>query len=108
MSKYNMSMMTLGWAAEFAHVGIAANSLWPATTIATAAVQNLLGGDMLIRRSRKPEIVAEAAFYILSKSASTFSGNLILDEDVLKAEGITDLSGYAITPGEKLQKDLFL
>jgi citronellol/citronellal dehydrogenase len=108
MSKYNMSMMTLGWAEEFRAVGIAVNSLWPATTIATAAVQNLLGGDILIRRSRRPEIVADAVYYILSKSAKECSGNLFLDEDVLKEAGITDLSSYAVHPGEKLQRDLFL
>jgi citronellol/citronellal dehydrogenase len=108
MSKYNMSMMTLGWAAEFRSAGIAANSLWPATTIATAAVQNLLGGDILMRRSRKPEIVADAAFYLLSRPAGSCSGNLFLDEEVLRAEGITDLEPYAVHPGERLQKDLFL
>lgn len=108
ISKYNMSMMTLGWAEEFRPVGIAANALWPATTIATAAVQNLLGGDTLIRRSRKPDIVADAARYILSKSAAECTGNLFLDEDVLKAEGITDFSSYAVHPGEQLQRDLFL
>ncbi len=108
MSKYNMSMMTLGWAAEFGAAGIAANSLWPATTIATAAVQNLLGGDMLIRRSRKPEIVADAAFYILSRLSKTCSGNLLLDEEVLQAGGKSDFSDYAVQPGERLQRDLFL
>lgn len=108
MSKYNMSMMTLGWAAEFRDIGIAANSLWPATTIATAAVQNLLGGDMLMRRSRKPAIVADAAFHILSQSAKNCSGNLFLDEEVLTREGITDLSGYSVHPNEDLQRDLFL
>jgi citronellol/citronellal dehydrogenase len=108
MSKYNMSMMTLGWAEEFRAAGIAANSLWPVTTIATAAVQNLLGGDMLIRRSRKPDIVADAAFFILSRKAQECTGNLFLDEDVLKAAGITDLSAYAVNPEEKLQRDLFL
>ncbi len=108
LSKYNMSMMSLGWASEFRAIGIGANSLWPATTIATAAVQNLLGGDTLIRRSRKPEIVADAAYYILSRSAKECSGFLFLDEDVLKAEGITDFSAYAVHPGEQLQRDLFL
>jgi citronellol/citronellal dehydrogenase len=108
MSKYNMSMMTLGWAAEFRENGIGANSLWPATTIATAAVQNLLGGEMLVNRSRKPEIVAEAAYYILQRSAKEHTGLLLLDEEVLKDEGITDLSKYSVVPGEKLQRDLFL
>jgi citronellol/citronellal dehydrogenase len=108
MSKYNMSMMSLGWAAEFRQLGIAANSLWPATTIATAAVQNLLGGDVLMRMSRKPEIVADAAFYILSRNARECSGYLFLDEEVLSSEGITDFTPYAVHPGEALQRDLFL
>lgn len=108
MSKYNMSLMTLGWAAEFKGIGIAANSLWPVTTIATAAVKNLLGGDMLMNVSRKPEIVADAAYAILSKPAAACTGNLFLDEDVLKAAGITDFSVYNFIPGSRLQKDLFV
>ncbi len=108
LSKYNMSMMSMGWAAEFSGLGIAANSLWPATTIATAAVQNLLGGDALIRRSRKPDIVADAAFYILRQNARDCTGNLFLDEEVLKRAGFTDFSAYAVQPGESLQRDLFL
>lgn len=108
MSKYNMSMMSMGWAAEFRDLGIAANSLWPATTIATAAVQNLLGGDVLMRRSRKPDIVADAAFYILSRDARECSGYLFLDEEVLASEGITDFTSYAVNSGEALQRDLFL
>jgi citronellol/citronellal dehydrogenase len=108
MSKYNMSMMSLGWAAEFRQLGIAANSLWPATTIATAAVQNLLGGDVLMRKSRKPEIVADAAYYILSRNARECSGYLFLDEEVLGSEGITDFTSYAVNPAETLQRDLFL
>lgn len=108
LSKYGMSMLTLGWAAEFRDAGIAANTLWPATTIATAAVQNLLGGDALARHSRKTDIVADAAFFILSKEAKTFSGNSCIDEAVLREAGITDLSGYAVVPGAALQSDLFL
>ena len=108
ISKFNMSMMTLGWAGELKKDGIAANSLWPATTIATAAVKNLLGGDMLVQRSRKPEIVAEAVFQILQKDARAYTGQLLLDEDVLREAGITDLEQYAINPGGPLQKDLFL
>ena len=108
MSKYCMSMMSLGWAEEFRASGIAANSLWPATTIATAAVQNLLGGDVLMQRSRKPEIVADAAAAILGRSSRTCTGHLFLDEQVLTEEGITDFALYAVQPGGKLQKDLFL
>jgi citronellol/citronellal dehydrogenase len=108
ISKYNMSMMSLGWAAELRRYNIAANSLWPVTTIATAAVKNLLGGDALINRSRKPEIVADSAYYILKQSSKECTGNLFLDEDILKAAGITDLEHYAVKPGEKLQKDLYV
>ena len=108
LSKFNMSMMSLGWAAEFKTVPIAANSLWPMTTIATAAVQNLLGGDYLIQRSRTPEILADAAYWILSQPANQCSGNLFLDEEVLAKAGITDLSVYAVNPGGPLQQDLFV
>lgn len=108
ITKYNMSMMTLGWAAELKEAGIAANSLWPRTTIDTAAVRNLLGGQMLANMSRKPEILADAAYYILSKPAATCTGNLFLDEQVLAAEGITDLSQYSVVPGAQLYTDLFV
>ena len=108
ISKFSMSMMTLGWAKEFEKHGIAANSLWPVTTIATSAVRNILGGDMLISRSRKPEILADSAFHILKQNAKECTGNLFLDEDVLRKEGITDLEQYAVTPGGPLQRDLYV
>ena len=108
MSKYSMSMMTLGWAGELKKDNIAANSLWPVTTIATAAVKNLLGGEMLINRSRKPAILADSAFHILKRPSGECTGNLFLDEEVLKAEGITDLERYAINPGGALQRDLYV
>lgn len=108
LSKYNMSLMSLGWAEEFRKDGIAANSLWPVTTIATAAVQNLLGGDELIKRSRKPEMIAEAAYHVLSQVSRNYTGQLLLDEDVLKAAGFTDFSVFAVEPGSRLQKDIFL
>lgn len=108
ISKYNMSMMTLGWSLEFKKYGIAANSLWPVTTIATAAVQNLLGGDTLMNMSRKPSILADCAFHILKQSSKECSGHLFLDEDVLKAAGVTDLDQYAVKPGGPLQKDLYV
>lgn len=108
ISKYSMSMMSLAWAEEFRKEGVAANSLWPVTTIATAAVKNLLGGDMLMARSRKPQILADCAYYILSQPARECSGNLYLDEDVLQAAGITDLEQYAVTPGGPLQTDLYI
>ena len=108
ISKYSMSMIAFGLSAELKSFGIASNTLWPKTTIATAAVQNLLGGDALIKMSRKPEIIADAAFYILSKIATACTGNNFIDEEVLKAEGITNFEQYAITPGGKLYEDLFL
>jgi citronellol/citronellal dehydrogenase len=108
ISKYNMSMLTIGWAEEFRKYKIAANSIWPATTIATAAVKNLLGGEMLVQRSRKPDIVADAVSHMLKQPSETYTGQLLLDEQVLKSAGITDFSSYDITPGGKLQKDLFL
>lgn len=108
LSKYNMSMMTLGWAQELAKDRIAANALWPRTTIDTAAVRNLLGGQMLVNMSRKPDILADAAYYILSRSSTACTGNLFVDEQVLAQEGITDLSNYSVIPGAQLYTDLFL
>ncbi|MFN5376325.1 MAG: SDR family oxidoreductase [Chitinophagaceae bacterium] len=108
MSKYNMSMMAIGFAEELKPFRIAANALWPRTTIATAAVMNLLGGQMLINKSRTPEIIADAAYAILKRPSSTCTGNLYLDEDVLAEEGVTDLSGYSVVPGATLYTDLFL
>ena len=108
MSKYNMSMIALGLAGELKKYNIAANTLWPRTTIATAAVRNLLGGETLIQMSRTAEIVADAAFYILQRSASQCTGNSFIDEEVLAEEGITDFEKYAVTPGAKLYTDLFL
>jgi citronellol/citronellal dehydrogenase len=108
MSKYNMTMIALGLAEELKKYNIAANTLWPKTTIATAAVQNLLGGDTLIKMSRKPEIIADAVYIILQKPSTQCTGNTFIDEDVLAAEGITDLSSYSIVQGGKLYRDLFL
>ncbi|HVU55743.1 MAG TPA: NAD(P)-dependent oxidoreductase [Puia sp.] len=108
ISKYGMSMVIIGLAEELKQYRIAANALWPKTIIATAAVQNLLGGDFLIQRSRTPEIVADAAFYILQKPSFESTGNFFIDEDVLLSEGITDFSKYAINPDNKLMNDLFL
>lgn len=108
VSKYGMSMMAFGLAEELKDYGIASNTLWPRTTIATAAVKNLLGGEALMNRSRTPEIVADAAFYILSRSSDICSGNHFIDEEVLLSEGITDFSKYAVMPGADLQGDLFL
>lgn len=108
ISKYGMSMVVMGLAEELKGDRIAANALWPKTTIATAAVQNLLGGDFLMQRSRTPEIVADAAYYILQRPSYECSGNFFIDEDVLKAEGISDFSHYAVNPQHKLMMDLFV
>lgn len=108
LTKYNMSMMALGWAAELKKYNIASNALWPKTTIDTAAVRNLLGGETLAKMSRTPDIVADAAFYIFSKPAAQCTGNCFIDEEVFAAEGITDLSKYSVVPGAQLYKDLFL
>jgi len=108
LTKYNMSMMTIGWAKEFAKDRIAANSLWPRTTIDTAAVRNLLGGVMLANMSRTADILADAAYYILSKPSGECTGNLFIDEQVLAKEGITDLEKYSVVPGAQLYTDLFV
>lgn len=108
ITKYNMSMMALGWAAEFKEAGIASNALWPRTTIDTAAVRNLLGGAILANMSRTPEILADAAYYILSKPSAQCTGNTFIDEQVFEAEGITNLEKYSVVPGAKLYQDLFI
>lgn len=108
VSKYGMSMIVLGLAEELKRYKIAANALWPKTTIATAAVQNLLGGDALIQMSRTPEIVADAAFHILKQSSTECTGNFFIDEEVLKKEAISDFEKYAVNPQQKLMTDLFI
>ena len=108
ISKYDMSMIALGLAAELKKYNIAVNALWPRTTIATAAVKNLLGGDMLMNMSRTADIIADAAYYILSKPSGECTGNTFIDEDVLAKEGITDLDRYSYVPGAKLYNDLFI
>ena len=108
ISKYNMTMIALGLAAELEKYQVAANTLWPRTTIATAAVNNLLGGQMLMNMSRTTDIMADAAFYILSKSSITCTGNSFIDEQVLAKEGITDLSKYSVVSGAQLYNDLFI
>jgi citronellol/citronellal dehydrogenase len=107
MAKFGMSMCVLGMAGEFRKDGIAFNALWPRTTIATAAVQNLLGGDAMIRGSRKPEIMADAAYVIFNKPAKETTGNFFIDEDVLTQAGVTDFTHYAIDPTAKLFPDFF-
>jgi citronellol/citronellal dehydrogenase len=107
MAKFGMSMCVLGMAGEFRERGIAVNALWPRTTIATAAV-NMLGGDQLLRHSRKPEIMADAAHAILVKPSREFTGNFCVDDEVLEAEGITDLGVYAVDPEVQLAPDFFV
>jgi len=108
LTKYNMSMMAMAWAAEYKKNNIASNALWPKTTIDTAAVRNLLGGEVLANMSRKPEILSDAAYYIFSKTSSECTGNCFIDEEVLAAEGITDLEKYSVVPGAQLYRDLFV
>ncbi|MBS1995440.1 MAG: NAD(P)-dependent oxidoreductase [Cyanobacteria bacterium SZAS LIN-2] len=108
MAKYGMSMCTLGMAAELKSRGIAVNSLWPETAIATAAVQNLLGGDKAMQACRTPDIVADAAYWILNQPSRECSGNFFIDSEVLTGAGVKDLDRYAVTPGVKLIADFFL
>jgi len=108
IAKYGMSLCTLAWAAEFRNDGIAANALWPRTTIATAAVQ-MLGGEAMMSQSRKPEIMADAAHAILSKPSREFTGNFCIDDLVLHAAGVRDFSKYAAVPGStKFVPDFFV
>ena len=108
IAKYGMSMIVYGLAEELKPHKIAANGLWPKTTIATAAVQNLLGGDFLMQMSRKPEIVADAAYQILTQPSTDCTGNFFIDEEVLIKAGITDFKKYAVNPQQELMTDLFL
>lgn len=108
LSKYGMSMLTLGFAASERANGVAANCLWPRTIIATAAVQNLLGGDEAMERARTPEILADAAAVVLAREPSQCSGNTFLDDEVLAEAGITDLSGYRAAEGGDLILDVFV
>jgi citronellol/citronellal dehydrogenase len=100
IAKYGMSLCTLGMAEEFKSDGVAVNSLWPLTTIDTAAVRNLLGGDGMAKSSRTPEIMADAAYIILTRSSRECTGNFFIDEQVLHAEGVTDLTKYAAGPAD--------
>ena len=108
MSKYGMSMCVQGMADEFRDQGIAVNALWPRTTIATAAIRNLLGGDEAIRRCRTPDIVADAAYCILTGDSRLGTGQFLVDEDVLREAGGACFDQYAVCPGEPLQPDLFV
>jgi len=108
ITKFSMSMMAIGWAAELKQYRIASNALWPRTTIDTAAVRNLLGGEVLAKMSRTTDILADAAFYILNKPSADCTGNCFIDEDVMAKEGITDLSHYSVVPGANLYRDLYV
>jgi citronellol/citronellal dehydrogenase len=108
IAKYGMSLVTLGLAEELKEDGIAANSLWPRTIIATAAVQNLLGGDEAMKRSRSPQIMADAAAAILARPSREATGNFYLDDEVLAEEGVTDLAAYSDGDADDLQLDIFL
>ena len=110
LSKYGMSMLTLGVAEEMRDRGVAANCLWPRTIIATAAVQNLLGGDEAMAKSRKPEIMGDAAHAILVRDPAEQTGKTLIDDEVLAEAGITDLSPYGFEGADEgeLQPDLFL
>jgi citronellol/citronellal dehydrogenase len=108
MAKFGMSLVVLGLAGEVRPKGIAVNALWPRTVIATAAVQNLLGGDAMIRRARKPEIMADAAYAIFSKSARDLTGRFLIDDDVLAENGVDDLDRYRVDPTQPLAPDLFV
>ena len=111
LAKYGMTMVTLGIAAEFARDGIAANALWPRTTIATAAVQFALGGDAMMKASRTPQVYADAAYEVITSPARELTGQTLVVEDVLERAGVTDFSGYAAVPGtpdDQLFPDIFL
>ena len=108
MAKYGMSLCVLGMAQEFSRLGVAVNALWPRTGIATAAVQNLLGGEQAVTSCRKPEIVSDAAWQILTRDSRTCTGNFFIDDEVLTAEGVTDFDQYAVQPGTPLMPDFFL
>jgi citronellol/citronellal dehydrogenase len=108
MAKYGMSMCVLGMAEELKSDGIAVNALWPKTAIATAAVQNLLGGDTAMSRCRKPEIMADAAHYILTRPSRELTGRFCIDEDVLREAGVRNFDVYANVPGSELLPDFFV
>ena len=108
LSKYGMSLCTLGLAAELLPFGIAVNSLWPKTMIATAAVENLLGGPQTLTHCRTPDIVADAAYAILTRPSRERTGQFFIDEDVLREAGVADFSRYAIDPSVTPALDIFV
>jgi citronellol/citronellal dehydrogenase len=108
MTKFGMSMCVLGMAAEFANIPVSVNALWPKTTIATAAVANLPGGNMLMERSRHATIMADAAYEILRTKPGEVTGQFFIDEDVLRKAGVTDFEHYSVNPGSELFPDYFI
>jgi citronellol/citronellal dehydrogenase len=108
MAKFGMSMCVLGMAGELRRDGIAVNALWPRTAIATAAVQNLLGGEAAMRGSRKPSIMGDAAHAILTQPSREFTGRFCIDDEVLAAAGKADFSEYAMDPNAQLLPDYFI
>jgi citronellol/citronellal dehydrogenase len=109
LAKYGMSLCVLGLANELADRGIAVNALWPKTVIETSAIRNLLGGDAVIRASRKPKIVADAAYLILTQPSRAFTGRFVIDEDILAEHGVTDFTKYRVDPAAPtLARDFFV
>jgi len=108
LAKIAMSVWVLGMGAEFADRGVAFNALWPKTTIATAAVRNLLGGQAMVDASRRPAVMGDAAWSILTRRSRDCTGNFFTDEGVLREEGVTDFEPYAVKPGTPLCPDFFL
>jgi citronellol/citronellal dehydrogenase len=108
MAKFGMSLVMLGLSGELRPKGIAANALWPRTTIATAAIQNLLGGDKIMRMSRTPEIMADAAYRIFQKPSSEFTGKFLIDDTFLAGEGVTDFEKYRVDSTQALAPDFFV
>ena len=108
MAKFGMSLCALGMAEEYRERGVAVNALWPRTTIATAAIKNILGGDDAIQRCRKPEIMADAAHAILTRKSRECTGHFFIDDAVLAEEGIEDFDSYAVKPGAELLPDFFI
>ena len=108
IAKFGMSLVVLGLAGELSAQGIAVNALWPRTTIATAAIKNLLGGERVMRMSRSPEIMAEAAYRIFAKPAKSFTGNFLIDDSFLYGEGVTDFDRYRVDPNEPLAPTFFV
>jgi citronellol/citronellal dehydrogenase len=108
MAKFGMSLVVLGLAGELRGKGIAVNALWPRTTIATSAIKNLLGGDAIMRMSRTPDIIADAACLIFEKPAKNFTGQFLIDDSFLAAEGVTDFDRYRVDPTQPLAPDFFV